>query len=281
MPQLDGHAATAALRRDARFDRVPVIAMTAHALAEIRERCLAEGMQDYITKPAEPEKLYATLGRWLGRALAQMPAHPSPAPTPLPGLAGIDSAAGLRTVGGNRTLYLQLLQRLRETQREAGTAIRADFDAGRRDEAGRRAHTLRGVAGAIGARELQTLAQAVEEGMALSSADPRVLLRGVSALEAAVADLMHQLDRYFDSESDAPAAPSAARDGAQEALARLAVLLDEFSGEATDYFDSVRAELATVLDATAMASLQAYLSRYEFEEARQLLARHAAAGLGA
>ncbi|WP_460826668.1 ATP-binding protein, partial [Massilia terrae] len=133
MPQLDGHAATAALRRDPRFDRVPVIAMTAHALAEIRERCLAEGMQDYITKPAEPEKLYATLARWLGRALAPVQGKLSSAPAPLPMLGGLDSAAGLRTVGGNRTLYLQLLQRLRETQRDAGGAIRSAYEAGDRE----------------------------------------------------------------------------------------------------------------------------------------------------
>ncbi|GAB3472861.1 hypothetical protein GCM10027321_46350 [Massilia terrae] len=137
------------------------------------------------------------------------------------------------------------------------------------------------MAGAVGARELQTLAQAVEEGMALAGADQRVLARGVVALDAAVADLVRHLDRYFDNAPDTPAPPSAAQDSAQEALARLAALLEEFSGEATDYFDSVRAQLATVLDAASMARLQAYLSRYEFEEARQLLARRAAAGLGA
>jgi hypothetical protein len=68
---------------------------------------------------------------------------------------------------------------------------------------------------------------------------------------------------------------------AHEALARLSTLLEEFSGEATDYFDSVRAQLARLLDAPAMASLEAYLSRYEFEEARQLLARHVALETGA
>jgi two-component system sensor histidine kinase/response regulator len=76
MPQLDGHAATVELRKDARFDKLPVIAMTAHALAEIRERCLREGMQDYVSKPVEPEKLYATLARWIGSQLPPpLPPH--------------------------------------------------------------------------------------------------------------------------------------------------------------------------------------------------------------
>jgi CheY-like chemotaxis protein len=281
MPQLDGHAATVALRRDPRFDRLPIVAMTAHALAEIRERCLSEGMQDYITKPVEPEKLYATLARWLGGSLPRPLALPAPPPSPLPGLTGIDTAFGLRNVAGNQPLYLQLLERFRDTQRDAGAAIRTSFHAGRHEDAGARAHALRGVAGAIGARELQTLAQAVEEGMAMASADPKVLARGVKALENAVDDVMRILDRYLDGGGERPEVATATATDAHEALARLSTLLEEFSGEATDYFDSVRAQLARLLDAPAMASLEAYLSRYEFEEARQLLARHVALETGA
>jgi two-component system sensor histidine kinase/response regulator len=272
MPQLDGHAATVELRKDPRFDKVPVIAMTAHALAEIRERCLREGMQDYITKPVAPEKLHSTLARWLGHAMPVPPALPAPGPAPLPGLAGIDSAFGLRNVAGNTSLYLQLLERFRSAHRTAGAEIRAEFEAGRRAEACRRAHTLRGVAGNIGARELQMLAQAVEEGMAIESANPALLARGVAALEAAVDGVMQSLDRYLGS-AQAAAPVLAAPASAAQALAQLATLLDEFSGEATDYFDAVRARLASVLDQRALARLEAHLSRYEFEEARALLAQ--------
>ena len=63
MPQMDGYEATQQIRADHRFDGLPVIAMTAHAMAEERERCLALGMQDHISKPLEPARLYATLQR--------------------------------------------------------------------------------------------------------------------------------------------------------------------------------------------------------------------------
>jgi PAS domain S-box-containing protein len=273
MPQLDGHAATVALRQDPRFDKLPVVAMTAHALAEIRERCLREGMQDYMTKPVEPEKLYATLARWLGHELPPAPAAlPAPEPAALPGLIGIDTASGLRNVAGNRKLYVQLLDRLRTSQRRAGADIRADFEAGLRADAGRRAHTLRGVAGNVGARELQTLAQAVEEGMAIESANPFLLARGVAALETAVDDLMGSLDRYFESAGSQPPRETRSMAGTAEAIERLAQLLAEFSGDATDYFDSVHARLAGALDAASMRKLEGYLARYDFEEARRLLA---------
>ncbi|KQV30547.1 response regulator [Massilia sp. Root335] len=291
MPQLDGHAATVELRKDARFDALPIVAMTAHALAEIRERCLREGMQDYITKPVEPEKLYATLARWIGQAVPPpLPAGDAVAPDgpTLPGLSnasGIDSAYGLRHVAGNVALYVQLLDRFRAAQRDAGAEIRADYEAGRLRQAAARAHLLRGVAGNIGARELQTLAQAVEEGLALSSPDRARAASGVRALEAAVEATMESLDRYFAHAAvpPEPAAPEAsAADGAAgadalDAAAQLDQLLAEYSGDAIDYFETVRALLAGVLDGERMARLAQHLSRYEFEEARRLLPQAAAA----
>jgi CheY-like chemotaxis protein len=291
MPQLDGHAATVELRKDARFDKLPIVAMTAHALAEIRERCLREGMQDYITKPVEPEKLYATLARWIGQAVPPpLPAGGkvvSDGPT-LPGLSavsGIDSAYGLRHVAGNVALYVQLLDRFRATQRDAGAQIRADFQARRLRQAAARAHTLRGVAGNIGARELQTLAQSVEEGLGLAAPDPGRLAAGVRALEAAVDATMESLDRYFARAAavpapEPPAPPLASADAdeaALDAVAQLDQLLAEYSGDAIDYFETVRTRLAGALDAQHMARLEQHLSRYEFEEARQQLPKTAAA----
>jgi CheY-like chemotaxis protein len=284
MPQLDGHAATVELRQDARFDKVPVVAMTAHALAEIRERCLREGMQDYISKPVEPEKLYATLARWIGQAMPPLPAGGNAVPDgpTLPGLSnlsGIDSAYGLRHVAGNVALYVQLLDRFRATQRDAGAQIRADYQAHRLRQAAVRAHTLRGVAGNIGARELQTLAQAVEEGLALAAPDRGRVVSGVRALEAAVEATLESLDRYFASAAAAPApgaemppvTPADADGAGLEAVVQLDQLLAEYSGDALDYFLTVRAHLAGVLDAQRLARLEQHLSRYEFDEARQLL----------
>ncbi|MBQ5962965.1 hybrid sensor histidine kinase/response regulator [Massilia sp. ZL223] len=275
MPQLDGHAATVELRQDPRFNELPVIAMTAHALAEIRERCLREGMQDYITKPVDPEKLYATLARWLGKGMPGRPGQAAPDPAALQGLpklTGLDTAFGLRNVGGNARLYLELLDRLRGSQRDAGSCIRADLVAGRLNDAASRAHSLRGVCGNIGAREVQALAQEVEEQAKRRTPDAAALGRGGAALEQALASLMAALDRHFAS-AGTPAADSPCEAGqdAQEAIAQLDGLLAEFSGEATDYFDSVRCALAGVMPAAALARLETHLSRYEFEEARALL----------
>ncbi|SFB87879.1 hybrid sensor histidine kinase/response regulator [Massilia yuzhufengensis] len=277
MPQIDGHEATVELRRDPRFDELPVIAMTAHALSEIRERCLNEGMQDYITKPVDPEKLVATLARWMGKALPARAAQDVAGElAPLPGLAGIDSGFGLRNVGGNSALYVELLDRFRASQRDAGCSIRSDLDGGHLREAATRAHSLRGVAGNIGARALQALSQEIEEEAGRPAPDLAALERSAGALERAVADLMDALDCYFANAPEVPAAVPLA--GAQDALpdpgqavAQLESLLAEFSGDATDYFDTVRVSLGRLLGPGALARLEAHLSRYEFEEARLVL----------
>ncbi|MBY0241365.1 MAG: response regulator, partial [Burkholderiaceae bacterium] len=171
MPQMDGHEATRQLRLDHQFDGLPVIAMTAHALPDIRQRCLAEGMQDYLTKPIAPERLYAMLSRWLAPASLPQPGRDLPRTAVLRGASyaeaevridGIDSARGLRHVAGNTQLYGQLLERFRLAQRGAADEIGAALARGELTQAGRCAHTLRGVAGSVGATAVEQAAQAVE-----------------------------------------------------------------------------------------------------------------------
>ncbi|SFV14147.1 response regulator [Pseudoduganella namucuonensis] len=296
MPRLDGHEATRLLRRDPRFDALPVIAMTAHALADIRERCLAEGMQDYITKPIDPERLYAVLSRWLGQT--RLPPAPVLPPTPpavlearrgpeLPQVAGLDAMRGLRHVAGNAPLYLQLLDRFRQTQRAAAAELRAELE--RMDggapagPAGMRAHTLRGVAGNIGATAVEQAAHELEAALARAAATPPLAAGWpplLAALETALDETMAGLDDYFLTARVPGAGRHAAETGADaaanatpaEALARLQSLLADFSGDSNDYFDGARTALATLLAPAALERLAAHMAQYEFEAARAMLA---------
>ncbi|WP_374357504.1 response regulator, partial [Chitinimonas sp.] len=127
MPVMDGHAATRAIRADRRYAGLPIIAMTAHAMREERERCLQEGMQDHISKPIDPERLMSTTRRWLNQEIS--PPRDTPASHDLPIIAGLDRAAGLRRVAGNQALYQRLLDQF--AARYAGHAeqIAAQIDS--------------------------------------------------------------------------------------------------------------------------------------------------------
>ncbi|MCB2226364.1 MAG: response regulator [Desulfarculaceae bacterium] len=178
MPVMDGYAASQAIRKDNRFDDLPIIAMTANAMDGDREKALAAGMNDHVPKPIDPALLFASLIRWIKPgtrgfapeipqdAAAATPAGPAPPGAELPeAIAGIDLAEGLNRVGGNRELYRSLLIELREGYAKAPAELAGHIEAGRKQEAQRLAHSIKGVAGNVGAVGLQAAAAAVESAL--------------------------------------------------------------------------------------------------------------------
>jgi CheY-like chemotaxis protein len=175
MPVMDGLTATRALRQHAEWAKLPVVAMTANALPEDRERCLQAGMNDYVAKPIEPERLWQALVQWIAPQDTQ-PHRSAPAPAPLAsadlaqgtlraleGLQGLDAAKGLRMCMGKASLYLGLLSQF--VQQEADAARRLDQALALRDgaTAHRLAHSLKSVAGQLGAGPLQQVATQLEK----------------------------------------------------------------------------------------------------------------------
>jgi two-component system sensor histidine kinase/response regulator len=164
MPVMDGLEATRALRALPELADLPVVAMTANAMAVDRERCLAAGMVDFVTKPVDPDVLFSALIRW---ALPRRQGEPSPVlklpdvfslsddpAAAAPEIAGLDRAAGLRLVRGRTDRYLALLRDFVADQAQAAVAIREHLLRGQYEEAERRVHTLKGLAGHVGASDL-------------------------------------------------------------------------------------------------------------------------------
>jgi CheY-like chemotaxis protein/HPt (histidine-containing phosphotransfer) domain-containing protein len=172
MPEMDGYEATAVIRDDPALANLPVIAMTAHAMRGDRERVLAAGMDDYVTKPIEPHVLYTTLARWLPHHQPSQDTVPEPdaasaaLPATLPGtLPGIDLAEGLERLLGNADLYLSVLQDLRDSYADRGKEIMCALERG--DDASARGltHALRGVAANVSAKELAASALQLQEAL--------------------------------------------------------------------------------------------------------------------
>jgi CheY-like chemotaxis protein len=155
MPVMDGYEATRALRRRPDLQDLPVIAMTANAMAGDREKVLQAGMNDHVAKPIRIDDLFSTLARWVQPAL---PAHESEAPPP-----ALDMRAGVASLMGDEALYRRLLTLFRERESDFVARFRAARRHGDDDAAMRCAHDLKSVAGSLGMPALQRAAAALED----------------------------------------------------------------------------------------------------------------------
>ncbi|TVT71828.1 MAG: PAS domain S-box protein [Denitromonas halophila] len=190
MPEMDGLEATRQIRADARFAALPIIAMTAHAMADERAQCLAAGMNDHLAKPVDPPLLLATLARWAGRARAP---DAAPAPTPergFPDIAGLNVEAGLLRMMGKPALYARMLALFERQHGDCGTQLRSRVAEGDLIGAARLMHTLRGAAGSLGADALADQAAAIEaqaaQGRAPDAETLDALAQSVAALVTAI-----------------------------------------------------------------------------------------------
>ncbi|WP_078118624.1 transporter substrate-binding domain-containing protein [Thiosocius teredinicola] len=283
MPEMDGYEATAKIREMPAFAKLPIVAMTAHAMTGERERCLDAGMNDHIAKPIDPAVLFATLQRWLpasrdkqafvrGEASSSRPLDPS---DDLPGqLPGLDVDWGLERVGGNRALFRRLLGEFVSSHGNALEELQTAVTAGDMEQVRREAHTLQGVAGNIGGRELQQAARCLEK-MAL---DGRLEAAGSlpKDFREAFTRLFGGLTRLGSSD-EPPVANAAAEAGdAQEQdvgalLRQLEQSLSEGDPEAVRLVRALDRAIADPAIRTQLEQIIAFIESYEFDEAVTVL----------
>ncbi|MBQ1784970.1 MAG: response regulator [Gammaproteobacteria bacterium] len=271
MPELDGLEATRQIRAESRYAKLPIIAMTAHAMAEERERCLAVGMNDHIAKPIDPDALFQTLARYLKPRLNSDAGNAASAPSIA--IPGIDVAAGLRRVAGNQPLYIKLLRQLARDQQGLVSRIRTSDPA----TAERMAHSLKGVAANIGAVALSELAADVERCYRQHSDSSAALAALEPALDAQIAAITESVGS--DEPANSMDAASAAIDPQQlQALCQqLAVLLAASDGDALELWQQQQ-PLFAGLGATTVKAIDQALANYDFESALAALPPAALSG---
>jgi signal transduction histidine kinase/CheY-like chemotaxis protein/ligand-binding sensor domain-containing protein len=200
MPGMDGYEATARIRAKGRHARLPVIAMTAHAVAGFRESSLAMGMSDYVTKPIDPERLFTVLAGWIRRDPARVAAIPEVSEMLLdapPSVPGVDMTAVLDRLGGNRKLLAALLERFVadvEPSPPRLLAAIADSDFG---QAAALVHKVRGAAGNLSMPDLHRAASELEQLLLAPAPSPARLDEALAAFGAAletVLDAIRRLD---------------------------------------------------------------------------------------
>ncbi|MCG2585259.1 response regulator [Massilia sp. TS11] len=280
MPVMDGYEATRRLRANPRFADLPVIAMTANAMVGDKEKCLAAGMNDFIAKPIDVAQLFATLARWV------KPANPGSAAAPAaadedaaPLIPGLKTTQALARLGGSARLLRKLLRRFAETQHDALARLRAAVDANDLAAAQREAHTLKGLAGNIGASEVAALAERIEQDLAQGGSAS--LAPALDALAPVLAELLGHISLALGAASaPAVAQPVLAPDQLPQLLAEMAALLAQDDASANKRLEPLLAALQAAGQGEHARAIRRQVSQYDFEGAlEQLQAAAAALGL--
>jgi PAS domain S-box-containing protein len=178
MPVMDGYAATGEIRKDERFKDLPIIAMTAHAMAGDEDKSLTAGMNGHITKPIDPDQLFSTLQKWIQPAdkrtltlkddvSAQKEVVAPPDVQEEPGLPdslpGFNLVEGLSRLQGNKKLYRKLLLDFGAKYTAVAAEIRKTLDKRDFEQAHSLIHNLKGLAGNLAASALQAAAVEMEK----------------------------------------------------------------------------------------------------------------------
>ena len=183
MPVMDGYTATKEIRkweggmRNEGNDPIPIVAMTAHAMAGDEDKSLGAGMNGHVTKPIDPDQLFSTLQKWIKpskkRVQDQQPEIPVeqsesdktvPAEDELPeSLSGFHLADGIKRLQGNKKLYRKLLLSFATDYNEVANEIQQALDAVDFNQAHSLVHNLKGLAGNLSATELQAAAMNLEK----------------------------------------------------------------------------------------------------------------------
>ena len=279
MPEMDGYQATTIIRNDARFAKLPIIAMTAHATMEERQRCLDAGMNDHVSKPIDPALLFTTVGRFYKPAggstiSAVTESKPNvasaPVPTDIPSVEGVNVQDGLSRVAGNRKLYLKLLRQFVDQQGSAPAQINEAL--ARQDTllAERLAHTVKGVAGSLGLGAVQQEAATLEKAIAAKT-DSTALAPLIENFSTVLDDFVMRLRAALPQTetvsspvaSDAEFDPDEAKKIAQEMIGHL----NNFDPAAADCLEAHRDLFRALLPGEGFATFEKEVNDFVFSDA--------------
>mgnify|MGYP000567755946 CR=1 FL=1 len=283
MPVMDGVTATIEVRKTISAEQLPIVAMTANAMVQDKEKCMAAGMQDFVTKPIDPEVLWETLLRVIrpkvksqeavalettvttANIVAPVVFGAFVLPT---GIQGLDSELGLRRVSGKIALYETILRKYIASQSTVIDELRAAVAQKDFELAKRLAHTTKGVSGNIGATVVQGIAAEIEAGLA-ENVDSVSILEKLMVLQGTLAPLLQSLATCLPQEAKAVAVVIDT-EKLGELRAKLSDFLKADDSQAADLFEE-HASLFQTAWPEQFKSLETDLKNFDFDRALQTL----------
>jgi PAS domain S-box-containing protein len=267
MPIMDGYEATREIRKRKEFIDLPVLAMTANAMAGDREKVIAVGMNDHIAKPIDVDEMFRTMAKWI------TPANPVVSPVGedsdevvIPELKGIDTADGLARTQNNSRLYLKILNKVARTQTDFIAQFTGARNGGDWQQAVRLAHTLKGVAATIGAAQLSKCCAILEQQAEAHD----VQQDDVEAAEAALRTVLDSLSFLQTSTISSEPEGQFDPDALQSVLGTLIEQLKAFETGAIETMEANRKLFFADHLAAHSEDLERALAGYDFETALEV-----------
>ena len=283
MPVMGGYEATRRIREIPKFKGLPIIAMTAHAMAGAKEECLDAGMNDYVTKPIDTRELFSVMAKWLGQkaggSFAESRSQDSRVNSGVgelsfDSLVAIDAESALGRLNGNRKLLLNLLKTFTSSYAGVVGDITQAVAAGDLQASERIAHSLKGVAGSISAAGVQEAAKELEfafkEG-AIQGLDG--LLRRLEYELNTVLSSVSQFLENLEPDGASTLRTGSSNEAVVEVLKRMKPLLEENNLAALDEFEKIEQMLGGIGHVDNMAALRNCIDGFDFKGASEAIQR--------
>ena len=280
MPEMDGFEATAKIRAVPGLNKLPIIAMTAHALEGYREKCIAAGMDDYLTKPIDEKELFSALKRWLkpsDKVSSDAPIQQAmPRQTPeniLPTtLPGFNLQLALQRLGGNADFFATLLKEFARGHADSAKKIRQALSE--KDIAGaqRLAHSIKGIAGNLSAETLHKAAGNLEAEAKENNSEALAPLLDI--FETALNEALESINSIADIKPASATKPPEVihtSETIMQVFVDLSGYLNENSFEAEECFQKLKQLTLSEQTEGLLGQLAEDLSKFNFKGAKATL----------
>ncbi|PLX66702.1 MAG: hypothetical protein C0602_11600 [Denitrovibrio sp.] len=278
MPEMDGLQASKAIRDELKIDKekLPVIAMTAHAMVEDREKSMNAGMNDHITKPINPDELFGTLVKWgkvpVDRVIEDVPeiipGKKDKVEISLDELPGVSVKQAMVRLGGNTNLYLKLVKKFLSESSDNAEKIKALLEDKKVSEAKVEAHTMKSVAGNLGAEDLSDIAKQLDINLKSGGDDntQEILDKYTEQMHTAVDSFRKVIASAEVEKQSEKKEPSASDSELLTKVEAMAGLLEDDLSEAMNIAECIGANVSDKL-ADAWKELMEALESFDTDEA--------------
>jgi signal transduction histidine kinase/DNA-binding response OmpR family regulator/HPt (histidine-containing phosphotransfer) domain-containing protein len=283
MPEMDGHTASKHIRKIKSYSEIPIVAMTADAIAGVREKCLSSGMNDMVTKPIDIEDVFRSMVEWIKPKPANQKVlglnevnEQGTKPTleetnnikefDPDGIAGLNSRKALTRLGNKKSLYKGMLERFYKNNQSFIAELNAMLIKKEYDNASRKVHTFKGITGSIGAERLHELSKILEEHLAES--DNKSIEDTIQLINSDLTSLLEHISNSIDFEVKKQESQSLDKAKLKETIQELKTLLATKNPKAKILIH----ELSKMgMGNNHIETMKNHINKYDFKGARNAL----------